>query len=980
MQTKQLIFILITSLLLIFQCSVEVPSESDMPSWEVQLNIPMGEETFYIEDILDDSTFSSYGLDNGDSVLSYEDNSLEIERTVVGDSLKIDDISESFSQSVDEVTVNDVEKDFVMSMDEVTIDPFSKDFSSNIGLITLNNNEPIESDPVQLDEIIDFSFADEGDQMEIPQATALPVVHRSIEFDQFNDANIQSGYIDLQIFNDLTIELGAPVSITLLNPDSSVIENDQGEIATAIFSEPIPSETISPVESMALNNHHIPREIIVRVEGVVCSSGPQMVTNDDANRNSSFFVEISTRDMVVTSATAIIPEQIFDTTTVVGLPESEHEINSAVIDQGTLAINMVNRMAVESVVSLSIPSLTAAGSDFLESITILPNEEKNVSFDLSNYTISPTNNEIDITAEIQTESTDPEKVDISKSDGMDFNADFYGENSGDNIGFKEFTGTVNQEPMAEDGEISIDSDTRITSAEISRGTFNITINNEVIHSIDENLMLNLSIDNLKNPDGQPLSIGPVAIEPGINQLNINQNDNSLANYRLEPVENFTGNQLITYNAEIVVPDGATGTYLLYEDFETNISLTNLEFSEITGFFDQEPIVTQDSVALPDGHIIQEAFFKEGILLLTANNEMGLNANIDIEIDELIHIESGDKLTIEMVLEENEVVTNIEIPLSDYKLYNEDGGQYLHYQSNVTIPSDDEMTLNTDQSIETSIRIENMSFQSIAGILDTVSVEIDSEEQEFEDFPEELKNINLEKVDLEILFDTNIGARIKMFIDLASYNDDGEKATLHINHLIDPNDENSKRLMVTDAADLMNISPNRLTFSGKVELFGEGEITSDQYISGSVNIKVPFILTIDEDTEIDIDKEKFVQDLPDELAGMKINALINNSFDIGGRMITLISKDSTDLNEDSQFAPDTLVNFRFEKNQQFDAVFNIQDYLIEVLRDSCYMRHIIQLDPTGPNEQIKFFMTDSLKLLMNGNIKALVDLKDEEEVE
>ncbi len=980
MQTKQLIFLLITSLLLIFQCSVEVPSESDMPSWEVQLNIPMGEKTFYIEDILDDSTFSGYGLDNGDSVLAFEDNSLEIEKTVVGDSLKIADISESFRQSVDEVTVDDTEKDFVMAMDRVTIDPFSKNFSNNIGLITLNNNEPIQSDPVQLDEIIDFSMVNEDDQVEIPQATALPVVHRSIEFDQFDDAQIQSGFIDLQIFNDLTIELGAPVTITLLNSDSSVIENDQGQIAAANFADPIPSGTNSPVESVALNNHHIPREVIVRVEGVVCSSGSQMVTNNQTNRNSSFFVEMSTRDMVVTSATAIIPEQVFDTTTVVELPDSEHEIENAIIDKGNLAINLVNRMDVESVVILSIPSLSHSGSDFFESITILPNEEKNVTFELNNYTIYPTDNKIDITAEIQTASTDPNKVEIDESDGMDFYAEFYGENPGDNIAFQEFTGSVSQEPIVESGEISIDSGTRITSAEISQGFLNITINNNVIPSIDKNLMLDLTIHNLKNPDGQSLTLGPVALQPGANQLNINQNNNSLTNYRLEPVESFTGNQLITYDAEISVPEGAIGTYLLYEDFETNISLTGLQFSEITGYFDQEPIITKDSVALPDDHIIHEAYFKDGMLYLSANNEMGLKANVDIKIDELIHVETGDKLAIEMILEENETVTTIEIPLSDYKLYNEDGGQYLHYESNVTIPSDDEMTLNTNQSVETKISIENMAFQNISGILDTVSVEIDNEEQEFEDFPEELKNINLENVELEIIFNTNIGAKIKMFIHLTSYNEDGETAALEINHLIDPDDESTKTLLISDAENLMNIAPNRFTFSGKVELYGEGNITSDQYIGGNINVRVPFILTIDENTEIDIDKEKFEQDLPDELSGMQINTLINNSFDIGGRMITLISKDSTDLNEDSQFAPDTLVNFRFEKNQQFDAVFDIQDYLIEILRDSCYMKHIIHLDPTAPNEQIKFFMTDSLKLLMHGNIKALVDLKDDEEVE
>ena len=77
---------------------MKLPQESDMPSWTINLEIPLMETTVTAADLLEDSTFVGvpWGT-SGDSIFAYQDET-EIEKVEVGDQLNIDDIHQSFSQ------------------------------------------------------------------------------------------------------------------------------------------------------------------------------------------------------------------------------------------------------------------------------------------------------------------------------------------------------------------------------------------------------------------------------------------------------------------------------------------------------------------------------------------------------------------------------------------------------------------------------------------------------------------------------------------------------------------------------------------------------------------------------------------------------------------------------------------------------------------------------------------------------------------
>ena len=187
-------------------CSLKIPDESDLPSWKVEYNFPMGEETFFANELLDEDPKYTKYVHNGDTLLGYEDNTMEIEKTEVGDSLRVDNMTETITHSVDEVKFEDVSKELELDMEEVSVDPFSENFSNNIGHVLLESEDPQSSPDIAFNNLIDFSPIPEGLEFEIPQGLGFPTIYRDFSFDKFDEATIKSGIISLQVFNDLPIE------------------------------------------------------------------------------------------------------------------------------------------------------------------------------------------------------------------------------------------------------------------------------------------------------------------------------------------------------------------------------------------------------------------------------------------------------------------------------------------------------------------------------------------------------------------------------------------------------------------------------------------------------------------------------------------------------------------------------------------------------------------------------------------------------
>ena len=186
------------------------------------------------------------------------------------------------------------------------------------------------------------------------------------------------------------------------------------------------------------------------------------------------------------------------------------------------------------------------------------------------------------------------------------------------------------------------------------------------------------------------------------------------------------------------------------------------------------------------------------------------------------------------------------------------------------------------------------------------------------------------------------------------------------------------MKIEDANRLLNIGPNRFVFSGNIRLFGEGEIDQQQYLGGLVNVLIPLIISIGDDTKIELDIEKIKPDVPDDLISIFINSEIDNTFDLTGIVRVLASKDSMDLKPTSLNTPVTLVEFKFVGNQVQEQQIEIIDARIELLRDSCYIKNEIELNATQPGEKIKVLISDRLKLFMYGTVSGNVDLSDGKE--
>jgi hypothetical protein len=115
-------------------CDLQMPNESDYPSWSVNLNIPILNKTVTIDDLIKDSLITKipYGT-SGDSIFAYEDN-IEIEEVLVGDKLNIDDITQSISQSVDDVNISGNQESYSIDLMKLESNRLVKNTSNTIGI------------------------------------------------------------------------------------------------------------------------------------------------------------------------------------------------------------------------------------------------------------------------------------------------------------------------------------------------------------------------------------------------------------------------------------------------------------------------------------------------------------------------------------------------------------------------------------------------------------------------------------------------------------------------------------------------------------------------------------------------------------------------------------------------------------------------------------------------------------------------------
>jgi len=315
---------------------------------------------------------------------------MEIEKVEVGYQLNIDDIQQSFTQSIDDVKVDENNKQYSSQLDPVGVEPVNQSVNSSLGKIALDDTDPTETDPVLLTDLIDLSGVNEGDNTVIPQSSDIPMIYRNINFNDFDNADFSDGYLAIIISNDLVLELGAPITVRLLKSDSTIIYGSDGDSAKATWTTGItPNNSVEEIISLA--GKVLPGNIIIQITGVVAGSGDANITNNSTSRSSSFVVQVQAKNLEVISAQAIIPEQEIDTTDSITLADSENKVQRAKILNGSLAVDIANNLPVAANLELTITSIdvsdVAGIQAFTQTIPLNANQSSNPVYSLNDASL-----------------------------------------------------------------------------------------------------------------------------------------------------------------------------------------------------------------------------------------------------------------------------------------------------------------------------------------------------------------------------------------------------------------------------------------------------------------------------------------------------------------------------------------------------------------------------------------------------------------
>lgn len=301
----------------------------------------------------------------------------------------------------------------------------------------------------------------------------------------------------------------------------------------------------------------------------------------------------------------------------------------------------------------------------------------------------------------------------------------------------------------------------------------------------------------------------------------------------------------------------------------------------------------DSVSIPGGDVILDsAIVKNGELLVIFRNLGSNQLTVDLEIKDLKNPD-GTTFIIQKTISGNDRSSS-KIDLANYTfsppVYN--GENYVRFDGSLTGGNGD---------VRVTVKLSELIFSSVTGLLDGVEVSIDRFESEFE-IPEEFKDFRIQSADLKLALQTDILFPLDIDISIIAVECRGEKPdTIHIKESIIPSLYEPNIICINNIADFINSHPTKILIFGNV-IIGDGSahhtISENNTFSGTAIFNAPLIFSIpsyeskmEPDTLV-IDEE--VQDfLRDNLIEASFNVDINNGLPLGASLRIVFSNSYSD---------------------------------------------------------------------------------------
>ena len=945
-----------------FGCALDTPDINRLPMWSTTLEIPIIQTSIDLNEFLEDSLITTYPLgEGGDSIFVFN-KTIQLDTVRVGDKLKIEPIEKKIVQYASAIDIDSSQTRFAIGYDSVGLDDISELIDAEIGLINLDNigsqnTDPIsfsDAMPTSLVDIIEAAITASGGSAEVMVDTvALVPQQKTISFDSFTSATVDSGFIDVKIYNNLFIPLGAPIYVDIKNSIGA-------ELFQLAWSSEIAAGDSSTI-SHNVSGMTLPGDMLVEVSGTSNGSQGEQVAVTIADLSSTFTINVLARDFNVTEASAIVPSQTIEDTSFITINPSETIVEQAIITHGALDISVTNNLLLTGNILLKIPSLYYESIDstlklnfLLESGSFLLNT---VDLDGWSLVMDFENQYLDYNYTITTDDTEPNNISISQTDNVELDLNI------SEIFFSSVSGQIESQIVEQSGDINIESESRILSASISNGQMNLIVDN----SIGGSANVHLTVPELIR--GNSILDTVLFIDSGENGFAI-----SLSDYELQPVS--VDDQRLTYNTNTTTLV-ETNTYYLQDSINITINLSDLTFDAVSGYLNQDDNIQMDRIDLDNDTKIQTAEIDSGKILFTIQNFIGLEADVIFSIEELK--QGSDPLETSFQISSSPDPFQREIDLSGYTLSLPLDSQSVNYTSTLSIPSDQLLSLTLNDSIAIDVLIDTLWFGSITGIVDTVDVSIDTVKKEISALPEDMDGFDFANV--EILIDFESGISIPVFLDLTlvSSNSNGISKTVSISNW---NISDSSTVIVPNASVLINIQPDQILAYGSARVGGDGtvgSVTSDDIILGELSVRAPLEFEIGQDALITTDptllNENESEIVPEEIENIVLFVQYNNDFEFGSMITVLMSQDTLDfesgtadlLIDELQIGSTSSGLDSIELNDNRLGLFN---------QDSIYLRVEIKVigqeDNNGNPVPSKFLSTDAMQLNIYGRVQYFID--------
>jgi len=367
-----ILLLLFTGLLLIFQgCSIKKP---EAPSWETTWDLPLTSKQYSINDIMDQLDSSMIAFDESNN--PYFSITQEIDTIMVDDNLpSTNSINpQPFTQTLGE---RDIEAPIIPQ--------------SSFGFSDLVNPGYIALGQVPLD-------------------TAFSQDEALSAFDNFEQAQISQGILQLELTNELGIYIHS-LTITLFNSDNLLSPLGAADFDT-LYDDSTKVVQIDLADSLIKN------ELTLRVYGVVDSQAI-VAPAGDLTINSSF-----PNDLSVSSARAKLPatpDMVLADTIDLDL-ETGNVIHEATIESGSLSLLIENNTGLPIDISLSVPNIEESGVPITRNTSIVENSSDSLVIELAGTVLKPDT------------TTDPQSIQVNAIASIATNPDsLYNINSTDSI-------------------------------------------------------------------------------------------------------------------------------------------------------------------------------------------------------------------------------------------------------------------------------------------------------------------------------------------------------------------------------------------------------------------------------------------------------------------------------------------------------------------------------------------------------------------